>query len=176
MVRSEHLRRMGHAVPVGAPDGSHPAHAPLHAVVGHEAATVTFEIAATLTALMVLFVYMCLRRPAAPGPDSEELSGVRQGDNPPNGAVVSGPPSTWLESAPADDRALALLENDINLVTSGMSGRVDVRSTAAGAPAVFIYRWVRPAEGKRMEPHGWYLEHVDPRYGTWLVRKEERWP
>lgn len=135
----------------------------------------TSELYATIVALVLLACWRWSRHdPAAPGPDSEELSGVRQGDNPPNGAVVSGPPSTWLESAPADDRAFDL-SNDNNDSVSSLSRRVVVGSTVAGAPTVHIYRWVRPAEGKRLEPFGWWLEHVDPRYGTWLIRKEERW-
>lgn len=112
--------------------------------------------------------------PASPGPDGEEPSGVRQGANPPKGAVVSGSPSHQLEQAPACDRASDLL-SDINPTASDKPRRVDVRSTAAGAPAV-IYSWRRPGEAKRLIEVGWELEKIDDEYGGWLVRKEERWP
>lgn len=143
-------------------------------------------IYATIVALVLALCALLNRRrdPASPGPDSEELSGARQWENPTEAPVASGGThldafadafTTRLERSPERDRALDLL-SDISPVSSGLSRRANVRSTAAGAPAVHIYRWVRPAESKRMQERGWWLEHVDPRYGTHLVRKEERWP
>lgn len=133
---------------------------------------------------------------ASPGPDSEELSGVRQGESPTEAPVVSGgthldefadafasAPATGrrvksrrLECSPEHDRAsdLSLYNDSTNVLLAERSSGV-VRSRVAGAPTL-IYRWVRPDEGKRLSAHGWWLEHVDPRYGTWLIRKEERWP
>lgn len=135
------------------------------------------EIYATIVALVLLICYGLMRRdPASPGPDAEKASGVRQGESPTEAGVVSPGAHLQLEQAPACDRAsdLSLCNDSTNVLLAGRSPVV-VRSTGAGAPPVFIYRWVRPAEGKRLSAHGWWLEHVDPRYGTWLIKKEERW-
>lgn len=149
-----------------------------------------------ITVLLVLALCALSNRQdhASPGPDAEKASGVRQGESPTEAPVVSGgalldefadafasAPATGrriksrrLECSPEHDRASDLSSNDSTNVLLAERSPVVVRSTAAGAPAV-IYRWVRPAEGKRLSAHGWWLEHVDPRYGTWLVKKEERW-
>jgi len=134
------------------------------------------EIYATIVALVLLICYGLMRRdPASPGPDAEKASGVRQGESPTDAPVVSGGTHLQLEQAPACDRAPDLSQDtDSTNVLLAERLPVVVRSTVAGAPTV-IYRWVRPAEGKRLSAHGWWLEHVDPRYGTWLVKKEERW-
>lgn len=142
-------------------------------------------IYATIVALVLALCALLNRRrgPASPGPDSEELSGVRQGASPTEAPVASGGThldafadafTTQLEQAPACDRAPDLL-SDNNHIVSGLSRRVDVRSTAAGAPAV-IYSWRRPGEARRLLEFGWELEKIDPEYGGWLIRKEERWP
>lgn len=134
------------------------------------------EIYATIVALVLLICYGLMRRdPASPGPDAEKASGVRQGESPTEAGVVSPGAHLQLEQAPACDRASDLSPNDsTNVLLAGRSPVV-VRSRVAGAPTL-IYRWVRPDEGKRLVARNWWLEHVDPRYGTWLVKKEERWP
>lgn len=135
--------------------------------------SVSFAI--TILLVLALCALSNRRNHASPGPDAEKASGARQGESPTEGPVVSRPALLQLEHSPECDRAVVLSNcNTTNVLLAERSSDV-VRSTGAGAPPVFIYRWVRPAEGKRLEPHGWFLEHVDPRYGTWLVRKEERW-
>lgn len=157
-------------------------------MVGHEAATVSELMAAIdaipdsvsfgITVLLVLALCALSNRQdhASPGPDAEKASGVRQGESPTEGAVVSGPAHLQLEQAPACDRAPDLSSNDSTNVLLAERSPVVVRSTAEAGDSAFIYRWVRPDEGKRLAPFGWELEHTDPRYGTWLIRKEERWP
>lgn len=168
---------MGHDRAPRRLHGADPLHAPLHAVVGNEAATVNGELYATIVALVLLFCWGLTRRDHASwGPDGEEPSRVRPGESPTEAPVVSGGAHLRLEQAPACDRAPDLSQDtdSTNVLLAGRSPVV-VRSTAAGAPAV-IYQWKRPEEGKRLVELGWELEHIDPRYSTWLVRKEERWP
>ena len=141
-------------------------------------------IYATVIAVVLLVCRYWRRGPASPGPDSEELSGVRLGAYPTIAPVVSGGPhldvfadafEQRLESAPADDRALDLSQDmSTNVLLAGRSSGV-VRSTAAGAPAV-LYTWRRPGEARRLIEAGWELEFIEPEYGSWLLRKEERWP
>lgn len=127
-------------------------------------------------------------RPASPGPDAEEASRDRQGASPTEAGVVSPRThldafadafTTQLEHPPGCDRHHVLSTKNLaaseGVSTKGLSS-VAVRSTAEAGASAFIYRWVRPEDGKRLEPFGWTLEHVDPRYGTWLIQKVERWP
>jgi hypothetical protein len=145
------------------------------------------------TVLLVLALCWLLEknRHASRGPNAEKASGVHPGVSPTEGAVVSRPTllddmpyqndktdGSWMgmqrtESAPADDQSIALSTLTVRgheLPPGLMKGQVE------SGDSTFIYRWVRPERGRAMLAAGWELEHTDPRYGTWLVRKEERWP